>query len=132
MSISVTPFLRNVLLADAVISGGAAALMIAGAGLLSPLLELPAGLLFWAGLALVPFVAMLVIVARRPAVSRMLLVDIVAINALWVAGSFGLLLSGAVAPNMLGVLFVAAQAVAVALFALLQLIALRRASAVAA
>jgi len=132
MSISVTPFLRNVLLADAVISGGAAALMIAGAGLLSPLLELPAGLLFWAGLALVPFVAMLAVIARRTQVAKLLLVDIVAINALWVAGSFGLLLSGAVAPNTLGVLFVAAQAVAVALFALLQLIALRRASAVAA
>lgn len=132
MSISITPFLRNVLLLDAVVSGGAAVLMVAGASLLSPMLALPAGLLFWAGLALAPFVAMLVAIARRPSVARMLLIDIIAINVLWVAGSFGLLLSGAVAPSLLGVLFVTAQALAVAAFAALQLVGLRRAVMVAA
>lgn len=129
MSISVTPFLRNVLMADAAISGAAGLLMIAGAGILGPFLELPSSLLFWAGVALVPFVAMLFIVARRPSVSRLMLVDIIAINALWVVASFVLLFSGMVEPNLLGIAFVSAQALTVALLAELQFVGFRRAAA---
>lgn len=132
MSITVTPFLRNVLHADALISGAAGLLMMLGAPLLSPLLELPAQLLFWAGLVLVPFVAMLVVVARRTTVSKLMMIDIIAINALWVVASFGLLLSGMVAPNALGIAFVVAQALAVAVFAELQFIGIRRATAAVA
>lgn len=132
MSITVTPFLRNVLHADALISGAAGLLMMLGAPLLSPLLELPAQLLFWAGLVLVPFVAMLVVVARRTTVSKLMMIDIIAINALWVVASFGLLLSGVVAPNALGIAFVVAQALAVAVFAELQFIGIRRATAAVA
>lgn len=129
MSITVTPFLRNVLFADALVSGAAGILMMLGAPLLSPLLGLPGGLLFWAGLVLVPFVAMLVVLARRATVSRLLMIGIIAINALWVVGSFALLLSGAVQPTMLGTAFVTAQALAVAVFAELQFIGIRRAAA---
>jgi hypothetical protein len=129
MSVTITPFLRNALNADALITGAAGLLMIGGANFLSPFLELPAPLLFGAGLALVPFVAMLVVVARRQTVSRLVLIDIIAINALWVIGSVVLLVSGAVAPNLLGILFVSAQAVAVALFAELQFVGMRRAAA---
>ncbi|MDR7222657.1 hypothetical protein [Aminobacter aminovorans] len=132
MSITVTPFLRNVLHADALISGAAGLLMMLGAPLLSPLLELPAQLLFWAGLVLVPFVAMLVVIARRTTVSKLMMIDIIAINALWVVASFGLLLSGVVAPNALGIAFVVAQALAVAVFAELQFIGIRRATAAVA
>jgi hypothetical protein len=129
MSVTITPFLRNALNADALISSGAGLLMMGGASFLAPFLELPASLLFGAGLALVPFVAMLVIVARRQTVSRLVLIDIIAINALWVVGSFALLVSGAVSPNLLGMLFVTAQAVTVALFAELQFIGMQRAAA---
>mgnify|MGYP001370543951 CR=1 FL=1 len=129
MSISVTPFLRNVLMADAVVSGAAGVLMIAGAGILGPFLELPSSLLFWAGIALIPFVAMLFVVARRPSVSRLMLVDIIAINALWVVASFALLFSGMVEPNLLGIAFVSAQALKVALLAELQFVGFRRAVA---
>ncbi|GAA2851243.1 hypothetical protein EDC40_101507 [Aminobacter aminovorans] len=132
MSITVTPFFRSVLHADALISGAAGLLMMLGAPLLSPLLELPAELLFWAGLILLPFVAMLVVIARRATVSKLVMIDIIAINALWVVGSFGLLLSGVVAPNALGIAFVVGQALAVAVFAELQFIGIRRAAAVAA
>jgi hypothetical protein len=128
MSIAVTSYLRNVLHLDAVVSGAAGLLMLAGAGILGPLLELPVGLLRWAGVALIPFVVLLVLVARRETTSRLLLFDIIAINALWVAGSFAILLSGAVSPNLLGTAFVVAQALAVALFAALQFSALRRAA----
>ena len=43
------------------------------------------------------------------------------INALWVVASFGILIGGLVAPNLLGAGFVVVQAVAVAAFAALQL-----------
>lgn len=126
MSFTLNPFLRQVLAADAAVSGAAGLLMAAGAPFLSPLLGLPAGLLMGAGLALFPFVALLIVVARRGEASRLVLVDIVAINALWVAASFGLLASGAVAPTILGYAFVVAQALAVALLAALQFAGLRR------
>ena len=126
MPITVTPFLRNVLLLDAVATGATAVLALAGASLLGPLLGIPSGLLFWAGVALVPFVAMVFAVSRRQTVSRAMMVEIIAINVLWVVASFGLLVSGAISPNLLGIAFVSAQAVAVALFAELQYVGLRR------
>jgi hypothetical protein len=132
MTIFTTPFLRNALLLDAVVSGAAAVLMAGGSALLSPLLGLPEPLLFWAGIALVPFVALLAVLSRRPSVPRLMLVDVIGINALWVAASIGLLFTGWVAPTMLGYAFVIAQAAAVALFAELQFVAMRRAQAVAA
>ena len=131
MSFTLNPFLRQVLFVDAAVSGAAGVLMAAGAPLLSPLLGLPENLLFWAGLALFPFVALLIAVARREKASRLILIDIVAINALWVAASFGLLISGAVQPTMLGYAFVIAQALTVALLAELQFIGLRRVTATA-
>lgn len=129
MSVTISNFLRSALYADALISGAAAILMAAGAPILSPLLGLPVPLLVGAGIALIPFVVMLVTVARRPNVSRLVLVDIIAINALWVAASFGLLVSGLVEPNALGIAFVAMQAVAVAFFAEMQFVGLRRSAA---
>jgi hypothetical protein len=129
MSFTLNPFLRQILVIDAAVSGAAGLLMAAGASVLSPLLGLPSGLLFWAGLALLPFVALLLTVARRGEASRLVLVDIIAINALWVAASLGLLISGAVAPTPLGYAFVIAQALAVALLAELQFIGFRRAAA---
>jgi hypothetical protein len=129
MSFTLNPFLRQVLFVDAAVSGAAGLLMAAGASFLSPLLGLPSGLLFWAGLALFPFVALLIAVARRGEASRLTVVDIIAINALWVAASFGLLASGWVDPTLLGYAFVAAQALAVALLAGLQLVGFRRTTA---
>lgn len=132
MNVTISPFLRNVLLADAVVSGAAGVLMIAGAGILGPLLELPESLLFWAGIVLVPYVALLLALARRASAWRLLLTDVVLINGLWAAASFGILLSGAVAPNLLGAAFVVVQALAVATLGVLQLAGLKGATAVAA
>lgn len=129
MSLTLNPFLRQVLFIDAAVSGAAGLLMAAGAPFLSPLLGLSEGLLFWAGIALFPFVALLLAVARRGETSRLLLIDIIAINALWVAASFGLLVSGAVEPTLLGYAFVIAQALAVALLAELQFIGFRQTTA---
>jgi len=132
MSISITTFLRNVLNIDALVSGAAALAMIVGAPLIAPLTSLPSGLLAGAGLVLVPWVVVLVMLARRQTLSRLVMIDVVAVNALWVAASFGLLVSGYITPNWLGVAFIAAQAITVAVLADLQFIGLRRAQAVAA
>ncbi|MEW9806780.1 hypothetical protein ABUE31_12380 [Mesorhizobium sp. ZMM04-5] len=129
MSVTLNPFLRQVLFADAAVSGAAALLMAAGAPFLSPLLGLPSGLLFWAGMVLIPFVATLLVVARRGRAPGFLLVDIVALNALWVAASFGVLVTAAVEPTLLGFAFVTAQALVVALFGWLQFSGLRRQTA---
>lgn len=120
MSVTITKFLRNVLYADILFSGVGAVLMTAGAPFLSPLLDLPAGLLAGAGVALVPWVVGLVVVARREQVAKTIMIDIIGINFLWAAVCFGLLLGGWIAPNALGIAFVVAQAVAVALLGCLQ------------
>lgn len=128
MSVTITPFLRQVLRADALVSGAAGLLMVLGAPYLAPLLGLPQALLFWAGVALVPFVALLVVVAARGEASRLMLFDIIGVNALWVAASFGVLLSGALEPNVFGYAFIIAQALTVALLAELQFVGMRRAA----
>ncbi|MBO6719179.1 MAG: hypothetical protein JJ913_14575 [Rhizobiaceae bacterium] len=125
MTIRITPYLRRVLALDAATSGIAGVAMIAGNGLIAGLTDLPQQLLFWAGVVLVPWTAALAFFASREAMPRLALVDVAAINALWVAASVALLATGWIAPNMLGVMFVLAQAAAVALFTVLQVGALR-------
>lgn len=127
MTLAISPILRKSLLADAFVSGAAAILMIAGAGVLGPFLNLPSALLFWSGLALVPFVGLLFVLARREVAPRLLILDIVLVNLLWVVASFAIMMAGVVAPNTLGVLFITAQALAVALFAALQFAGMRTA-----
>jgi hypothetical protein len=124
-------FLRTVLLADAIASGATGLLMIAGADLLDGLLRLPIALLREAGLVLIPYVAFVAWVGTREAISRSAVQATIALNVLWVAGSIGLLVSGWVAPTMLGYAFVIAQAVVVGVLAELQIVGLRRTTATA-
>jgi hypothetical protein len=127
-----SPFLRKSLMLDAVATGATALMLIAGAGLLEGLLGLPVALMREAGLILVPFVAFAAWVGTREAVSRGAVQAIIAANALWVAASIGLLVSGWVAPTALGYAFVIAQAAIVALFAELQYAGLKRPQPIAA
>lgn len=124
--LNISPFLRSVLLVDAAASGAMALLLAAGAGFLGPFLGLPVSLLFWAGVVLIPWTALLLMLARRTKASRLLFYDVVVINALWVAASLGILVGGLVEPNLLGTAFIIAQALAVAGLAVLQLAGLRR------
>jgi hypothetical protein len=126
------PFLRYALIADAAVSGATGLLMIAGAGFLADFLSLPFALLREACLVLIPYVAFVAYVGTRERISRAAVWAVIAANLLWAAGSGLLLLSGWIAPNLLGTLFIIVQAVAVALFGELQFMGLRRAEAVAA
>ena len=125
MSIQINSYVRNVLSLDAATSGIAGVAMIAGAGFISGLTALPSSLLFWAGVILLPWTALLAYFSRHSTMSRIVMIDIVAVNALWVVASIGILVAGLVTPNMLGVAFVIAQAAAVLLFTVLQMGVLR-------
>lgn len=126
MSVAINPFLRNVLAVDAAMSLAAGAVSVLGAGLLAPLLGLPQPLLFWAGLFLLPWSAFLFALSRRAELSRLLLIDVIAINGLWVVASVAILVAGLVTPNVLGIAFLLVQATAVAVLAELQFMGLRR------
>jgi hypothetical protein len=124
-------FLRYALLADAVASGATGLLLIAGAGLLEGLLNIPLALSREAGLVLIPYVAFVAFVGTRETIARGAVWAIIAANVLWAAASVALLLSGWIAPNLLGMAFIALQAAVVAVFGELQFIGLRRIAAAA-
>lgn len=119
--------LRRVLTIDAVASGGMGLLLALDAEALVPLLGLPLPLLRWAGLFLIPFAAMLVALAPRAGSGpyRTVTWVVVAGNVLWSLSSAALLVSGLVAPTLLGETFVLGQGIAVGAFAYLELRALR-------
>jgi len=128
---TLNPFLRKVLIADAAVSGAAGLAMIGGADLTHGLLGLPSGLLFWAGVALIPFVATLALIARANAAPGAAIPAIIAINFGWVAASLYVAFGPTFAPTLLGQVFVCAQAAVVLLFAELQVMGLRRKHAAA-
>jgi uncharacterized protein YjeT (DUF2065 family) len=119
-------FLRRALLADAVFSGIAAVLLTADAGALASLLDLPEALLRETGLFLIAYTALVGWLGTRASVPKALVIIVIAGNAAWTVASFALLFSGAVTPNLLGEIVVAAQAIATGAFAELQYIGLRR------
>ena len=120
-----SPFLRRALLLDAAASGATGALMLLAARPLADLTALPPGLLRAAGAVLLPYAAFVLWLARHAAPARPLILAVIGINALWVAESVAILALGWVAPNTLGVAFVLAQALVVAVFAGLQAAGLR-------
>jgi hypothetical protein len=131
MPVPMTSYLKKAIAADALVSGAAGVAMMVGSTFLPALFGLPAELLFWAGLALVPFVIELVLILRMKQVPPGFIVALVAINVAWVAASLFVAFGPAFAPTLLGKLFVVAQAAVVAVFAELQIIGLKRARVVA-
>lgn len=120
------PSIRRSLLADAVVSGAAGLVLLAGGGLAADLSGLPGPLLRGAGLALLPFAAAVLWLAKRPAPERRAVKAVIAVNLFWIVASLLLLVSGWVSPTSLGKLFVIAQALMVTGFAAAQAMALRR------
>ena len=117
-------FIRRVLLADALLSGAAGVLMIAGASVIAPIINLPSDLLLTAGFALMPWMLALLWLARSAEVSRPGVHGVIAVNIAWVLGSIAVLFI--FAPSAFGYAFVIAQAVAVGVLTELQIIALKR------
>jgi hypothetical protein len=115
-----------VLVADAATCGAAGLLMALGASILEEPLGLTVPLLRYAGVSLLPFGALLAYLATRESLPRPAIWAIIAGNALWAADSILLLLTGWVEPTALGEVFIIAQALAVAVFAELEYLGLRR------
>lgn len=127
-TIPMTKMLRLSLAGDAVMSAAAGLLMVGGAGFLSRFLELPQSLLAYAGMALIPYVIFLGIIAKRASLSSALAWAVIGGNMLWSLASGLLLIVGLVSPNAFGYAFVIIQAIAVLVFAEFQYLALRQAS----
>jgi hypothetical protein len=121
--------LRRAIQIDAVVSGAMALLLTFATGLVAGLTHLPDALLLQSGLFLIVYVAFIGWLGTRATMPKPLVLAVIIGNAAWTLGSIGLLFSGAVNPNLLGQLFVAAQAIAVGVFAELQFIGLRKSSA---
>lgn len=119
-------FLRHVLLADALVSGATGALMAIAAGVLEPILQVPAALLRIAGLALLPYAVFVATLARRDVLPRGIVWAVIASNAVWAVDCVALLFTGWIDPSLFGVVFILVQAVVVAAFAELQVVGLRR------
>ena len=122
--------LKNVLLLDAATCLGAGALMAFASNFVSGLTAIPAPLLFWAGLFLFPVAALMIAAGLQAAPSRPLVWLIILGNAAWVAASIALF--AIISPNVLGVVFILAQAATVAILTLLEHNALQRSNIVAA
>ena len=123
-------FLSRALLADAVFSGVSAVGLTLGAGVLAPFLNLPEALLRETGLFLIAYTELVGWLATRQSVLKALVLLVIVGNAAWTLGSIALLFSGAINPNLLGVIVVAAQAIATGVFAELQYIGLRKSGGV--
>jgi hypothetical protein len=118
--------LRRAFLLDTITSGMMAMLLTFGAAELAPLLNLPEQLLRETGLALIAYTALVGWLATRQSMPKALVLIVIAINAVWTVASIALLFSSAVTPNLLGQIFIAAQAIVPGALAELQYIGLRR------
>lgn len=127
--IAMSSLLRRTLIADALISAAAGLVMTAGAGLLQGLLQLPYSLLMGAGLALFPWAACLLWLARKPMLPSAAVWAVIVLNLVWIADSAWVALGGSFAPNALGLAFIGLQAAVVAVLAELEFIGLRRGTA---
>jgi len=118
-------FLRRSLQIDGVASGLCGVLLLAGAGPLASLMGLAGpGIARMVGALLVVYAAALLWNGARATVSRGGVLAAVVLNAAWVAGSALVILDGPL--TALGNLAVAAVAVAVLLFAILEAVGLAR------
>jgi len=124
-------FLRRSLQLDGIASALCGALLLVAAGPVSTLAGLPGpGLARAVGAGLLVYAAALLWNAARATVSRGEVQLAVVLNAGWVAGSAVLIVDGPL--TLVGNLAVGAVAVAVLLFAVLEIVGLRRLRAAAA
>lgn len=118
--------LRRALLIDAIGSGAPIPVLLLAAAWLSPHLGLSETLLRWAGVVLIPFVALLIVTVARPVPPASLVRLIIGFNLVWATASVGLLVIGAVRPTTPGTLVVLVQAAMVLGLAIAQYLGLRQ------
>lgn len=112
--------LNTILTLDAMTCAVMGLLLVFAAGPVSALTQISAPLLFWAGLLLLPIACFMAFVARASQAPAWAVTFIVLGNLLWVIASLVLPLSGAITPNVFGLIFLLVQSGVVALFAWLE------------
>ena len=122
--------LRLALRVDATASGALGVLGVAAAPLLTDLLGPQGAVLRATGAFLVGYAAALVVLAARPRIPLPAAWIVVVGNSAWVLGSVIAVVAGRASLTALGVAFVLLQALAVAVFAELQWMGIRRAQPV--
>lgn len=118
--------IRQVLSADGLVCAVSGVGLMAGAGLVSGLLGIPAGLLQVAGGILLVCAAYIGALVSRPAPARAALWGLVGINTIWALESVALPLLGWITPTAAGWAFLVLQALAVAAFTAYYVAYLRR------
>jgi hypothetical protein len=126
--IQASPLLRRAFLLDTIASGMMAIVLTFGAAELAPLFNLPEQLLRETGLFLIAYTALVGWLATRQSMPKLLVIVVIGGNTAWTITSIALLFSSAVTPNLLGQIFIAAQAIVPGALAELQYIGLRRSS----
>lgn len=116
--------LNKILAFDALTCALMGILLLALAGWLSALLALPQDLLFYAGGLLLPIAAFMAVLSRQATPWAPGVWLVVIGNFAWVAASLAVL--PLTSPNLLGTLFVLAQAVVVAALAVAEMLGMRR------
>ena len=106
--INPSSFLRRALIADAAFSGVAALGFTFGAGAFVPLFNLPEMFLREVGLFLIAYAAFVGWLGTRQGMMKALVLIVITGNAAWTLGSIALLFSGAVSPNLFGMVMVVA------------------------
>lgn len=118
--------LRTALLLDADVTGLNGLGYLAGAGLLAPVLGLPAGWLYPAGAFLTAYAVAVLALGTRTRIPRVGAWVVAGVNTVWALDSLVLVALGWATPSTVGAVWVVAQALVVGAFAVLQATALRR------
>jgi hypothetical protein len=126
----ISPLLRFALIADAAATAATGLLMVGAHQMLNTWLGIPTSLLWYAGLVLLPYAAIVGYLGTRTYVARTAVWVVIAANLAWAVDSALLVASGWIDLTMLGYGFVIAQALVVAAFAEVQYLGLRQSAAV--
>jgi hypothetical protein len=121
--------LQSILALDATTCVVMGVLLVCASGLVSGLTLVPAPLLLWAGLLLLPIAGFMAFFSRIPIVPAWAVQMIILGNLLWVLGSVALPVFGLISLNAFGWIFILAQAAVVAMFVVLEWSASQRPAA---
>ncbi|MES2894460.1 MAG: hypothetical protein V4759_00375 [Pseudomonadota bacterium] len=129
--IASSPFLRRALAVDAVASGAVGVLLAFGGATLESLTGLQTALTEPAGYFLIAYAAFVGFLGLRATLPAAAVWLVIVGNAIWALESLMLLAMGWAQPTLVGYAFVIGQAMAVAAFAELQFMGLRRSARLA-
>ncbi|WP_434739594.1 hypothetical protein [Micromonospora sp. SH-82] len=119
-------FLRLALKLDAVVTGLNGLAYLVAAPLLGDLFDMSTGLLRGIGIFLTVFAAAVWVVGTRPVVSSAGATAVVVVNAVWVVASLVAAVVGLDGASTIARVWMVMQAAVVGLFAVLQIVGLRR------